>query len=114
MNADSQQLAFWERSLSLPDEEDLVYYAWLDGGIKIGHGNVDARMAVYRTSSIRVDLLATESGGLEIEQLRHRQFARFRLNSRQELFAPAPSLLLAIEMIRDQRSGAIMPMRRPL
>lgn len=76
-----------------------VYYAQLrHGDIKIGYSAV-LWQRIKQLRLARMAVLAIEPGYMELEKLRHRQFARLR-HGRSEDFDPAPDLLSHVEMIR--------------
>jgi hypothetical protein len=77
-------------------EQAVVYYVRIRDLIKIGTTtNMRARMSRLLADEV----LATEPGGEELENMRHKQFAHLKV--RGERFAPAPDLLSHIAMIRD-------------
>lgn len=74
----------------------VVYYARLNNQIKIGCSlNLMERLKTYPPGTV---LLATEPGYREVEQARHRQFARARLSG--EWFTADPDLLAFIETLQ--------------
>jgi hypothetical protein len=73
-----------------------VYYLQVGDLIKIGCTvNLSLRLSSYPPGS---QVLATERGGWELEQQRHRQFAAVRAE-RLEWYHPAPVLLDHIEKL---------------
>lgn len=65
-------------------------------------------MAARRQRRCAVDeaaLLASEPGDVQLERVRHAQFAHLRVTARGERFAPEPDLLSHIAMLR-QHFGA--------
>ncbi len=79
-----------------PAPEPVVYYAVIRDWIKIG----TTRQLEVRMSELLVDeLLVTEPGGFELEQMRHKQFAHLKA-LRREYFNPGQDLLDHIEMLR--------------
>lgn len=71
-----------------------VYYAELDGLIKIG----TTRQLAERMRQLRANLLAWEQGSTGHECRRHRQFAEYRIHG--EWFAPGLHLLAHIIGLR--------------
>lgn len=100
----ARQLAIARKALSSrvresgprPDRPSVVYYVReLDGSIKIGvTQHLEARIQQLRLAPSA--LLATEPGGMKVEQERHRQFEHLRVG-RHERFRPEPDLLEHIE-----------------
>ena len=87
------------RASHAKDEHSQVYYAEVNGAIKIGFTtNMKSRMGDMRITLDRV--LATEPGGRDLEGMRHRQFAHLR-RGRLEEFERAEDLLSHIAMIRE-------------
>jgi hypothetical protein len=80
-------------------EREQVYYVETGDCIKIGYTvNVRQRMGAMR---LPIDaVLATEPGGMDLERIRHKQFAHLR-RGRLEDFEPAEDLLSHVAMIRD-------------
>jgi hypothetical protein len=81
-----------------PDKEQ-VYYVKTGDCIKIGYTvNVRQRMGAMR---LPIDaVLATEPGGMQLERMRHKQFAHLR-RGRLEDFEPAEDLLSHVAMLRE-------------
>lgn len=87
------------RERHISDEFSQVYYAEVNGRIKIGHTvNIKQRFNAMRIPLDR--LLATEPGGRDLEAVRHAQFASIR-HGRLEEFERTDDLLSHIAMIRD-------------
>lgn len=78
--------------------ERVVYYLrMVNGNIKIGTStNVQGRLTVWRYTA--EDLLATESGGFDLESERHKQFAAERVG-KSEAFRPSKRLMEHIESL---------------
>lgn len=89
------------------DAQSVVYYIREPNEcIKIGYTtNMRSRLTGLRMDESSV--LATEPGGYDLEQMRHRQFADLRIG-RHERFRPEPELLSHIEMIRGHFGDPII------
>ncbi|WP_328339509.1 GIY-YIG nuclease family protein [Micromonospora sp. NBC_00421] len=73
-----------------------VYYIRFGDRIKIGYSrNLSGRLANLPHDEV----MAIEPGPIELEQMRHRQFAVHRITSRGEWFHMHPDLLAHIEML---------------
>ncbi len=80
--------------------EPVVYYVAVRDWIKIGTTrNLKQRMADLIVDELVDELLVTEPGGFELEQMRHKQFAHLKA-LRREYFNPGQDLLDHIEMLR--------------
>lgn len=82
--------------------------------IKIGHSTeLQRRLAALNSGSpTRIELVATEPGGRELEAMRHMLFlpARVRHLTSREWFYPVPPLLdLIQELGGDPRDGPVTP-----
>lgn len=82
-------------------ETEIVYYAKIDGLIKIGASttrNLNGRMRALSAESV----LATERGYYELERKRHRQFHRSRATDHpgREYFHPTEDLLDHVGQLR--------------
>jgi hypothetical protein len=75
--------------------QSVVYYVRLGGCIKIG---TTTNMKMRMNTLMPDEILATEPGTRELEQMRHKQFAGLRV--RGERFLADPELLSHIQMIR--------------
>ncbi|MCT2299761.1 GIY-YIG nuclease family protein [Dietzia cinnamea] len=78
----------------------VVYYARLDGMIKIG----TTTQLVKRMKQLRADLLAYEPGTYDIEAERHREYDIAR--SHLEFFHPSPELVGWIKILRGEAAAA--------
>ena len=79
----------------------VVYYVRLGGRIKIGYTTqLRNRLASFRTTVERVELLATEPGDPRLERERHNQFGKHRIRN-SELFREHPELMEHIAAIRS-------------
>lgn len=84
------------RDVVLKDRDSVVYYAQIGYHIKIG----TTRDLKNRMSQLMPDqLLATESGGRDLEKRRLRQFEHL-LSKGNEYFDPGPELLEHVEKLR--------------
>lgn len=78
------------------DKPEFVYYIRIANQIKIGW-TTDLKQ---RFSSIGgEELLATEPGGFQLEQMRHKQFGSARIYRNREWFRPEPDLMSHIDML---------------
>lgn len=85
-----------KRRLERYEAQAVVYYVRIRDTIKIGTTvNMRSRMPQLMID----ELLATEPGGEELEDMRHKQFAGLRI--RGERFRPEPELMSHIAMIRE-------------
>lgn len=78
----------------------VVYYARLNGHIKIG----TTKHLAQRMSTLKADLLAYEPGTYDIEAERHREYDIAR--SHLEFFHPAPELIQWIRLLRGEATAA--------
>lgn len=87
-----------EQRAAVYAEQSLVYYvAQRDDTVKIG----TTVNLVQRLSSLRLPreaVLATEPGGRDLEQVRHKQFAAIK-HGRREDFDRSPELMSHIDML---------------
>lgn len=80
----------------------VVYYIRIGDYIKIGTTvNLGNRMSALQPDEI----LATEPGYLEMEDLRHEQFKHLRIRPQSERHHKGPDLLDHIEMLRKHYGG---------
>lgn len=93
----------WRRATEEAEEirkaNSVVYYARINDVIKIGF-TVDLKV---RTGQLRLhqkDILATEPGGRELENTRHRQFAGIRIDKREN-FKMTSALIHHIQAVRE-------------
>lgn len=82
----------------------VVYYMRrTDGDIKIGFSaNLGVRARNLARQHGTLTLLATEPGGLDMEQHRHREFGVLRISPNREWFRPGRTLLLHILGLADR------------
>lgn len=78
----------------------VVYYARLDGMVKIG----TTKHLAQRMADLKADLLAYESGTYDLEAERHREYGIAR--SHLEFFHPAPELIQWIKLLRGEATAA--------
>lgn len=79
-----------------PFYEPIVYYLLIDGLVKIGYTqDFHQRIRAYPPTA---QLLATESGSVELEKSRHQDFADYLAMGR-EWFHPGPKLRAHIEAL---------------
>lgn len=89
----------WDNRVARTTGPPVVYYALMRSVIKIGTTtNLRQRMQTLKAD----DILATEPGGYEIEELRLKQFDHLRapIARHRELFIPDEDLISHIEMLR--------------
>lgn len=89
-----------ERRTAAYAEQSQVYYVRIGDHVKIGYSvNLTQRLSGLRVSPDAV--LATEPGGWELEQQRHREFAAERVGRRED-FNPSRRLLAHIDAIKQE------------
>lgn len=91
----------WENKVATPAAAPVVYYALMGNLIKIG---MTTRLAARMKELVLAELLVTEPGGYELEELRHKQFEHLRapIARHRELFIPGDDLISHIEMLRRE------------
>jgi hypothetical protein len=101
-------LTRWHQ-LTQSKTDNVVYYIQVGKYIKIGTTkDVDKRLQQYPPDS---ELLAIEPGSFTIEDMRHKQFAKY-LAARNEWFSPGPKLMqhiaglqrMAAQELRDAQN----------
>lgn len=92
----------WNNKVDPPAAPPVVYYALIGPVVKIG---VTMRLRTRMHALMADELLVTEPGGYELEDLRHRQFEHLRatIGTYRELFAPGDDLISHIEMLRQDQ-----------
>lgn len=88
------------------EAQSQVYYVRIHDHIKIGYSvNIKSRLQCLRVTPDC--LLATEPGGQQLENVRHRQFADLRYG-RWEDFEPADILLDHIQAVKARHGAPVL------
>lgn len=100
-DTDRMEREKWELHLKKLPGSVVYYVLTRPGQVKIGTTiNLSDRMKSMRVFN-QEDLLAAEPGDVQLEKMRHAQFAQLRLSTRREDFSASGELMDHIKMVRE-------------